>query len=178
MKRALPLGIIRRTAGCFLVGSLLSVLTGSAFATTGIDPAALVIKAELTSVLGQPVTKVVPVPEQTDDDTGGRLVYCTFHGGQSAVIVSVVSFSSAKEAQAKMSKQQAMERLEGDNAQVIEEKGLGDRAYWATTDQGAEYIVIKGARVLGIGLGGKLTQTPASYREALRALAVGAVAKL
>ena len=143
-----------------------------------VDPVALVSKAEASVLLGQPVVAVTPASEQVDEDTGGKLVYCAFRTEKSAVAVSVVSFASAKEALAKTTKQHAQERLEGDNSQITEEKDLGDRSYWATTDLGAEYIVIKGSRVLGLAIGGKLPNPPASYREALRKLAVSAAAKL
>ena len=161
---------------CAIGLGLVAVLQTTAAAS--VDPVTLVSKAEAIALLGQPVTAVTPSSEQVDEDTGGKLIYCALRTEKSALVVSVVSFSSAKEALAKMTKQHAVERMEGDNAKITEEKGLGDQAFWATTDLGAEYIVIKGSRVLGLALGGKLPNPPASYREALRKIVISAVAKL
>lgn len=161
-----------------LVAVLGTTLSSPAAPAGAVDPATLVSQAEATAVMGQPVVATPGGPAAKDDDTGGMLAYCTFRAGPTALIVSVVSFSSATEAKAKTTKQLAAARLDGDDAKIVEESGLGDRAFWATTANGAEYVVLKGSRVLGLALGGKPAKPPASYRDALRALAKSALEKL
>ena len=102
-----------------------------------VDPVKLVSKTEATALLGQPVTAVTPASEQVDEDTGGKLVYCAFRTEKSAIVVSVVSFASAQEALAKMTKQHAVERLEGDNAQITRKKS------WETAPTGPRRISVR-----------------------------------
>jgi hypothetical protein len=161
-----------------LVAVFGTALLSSAAPAGAVDPSTLVSKAEATALIGQPVVATSGGPAEKDDDSGGMLSYCTFRAGPSALIVSVVSFSSATEAKAKTTRQLAAARLDGDDAKIVEESGLGDRAFWATTANGAEYVVLKGSRVLGLALGGKPAKPPASYRDALRALAKSALEKL
>lgn len=59
-----------------------------------------------------------------------------------------------------------------------EVSGVGDRAFWATTGTAAQFVIVKGATVLGVSLGGTLPKPPASYEAALRAAASAAAAKL
>ena len=61
---------------------------------------------------------------------------------------------------------------------LTEEPGLGDKAYWAYTARAQQYVVLKGADVLGLALGGALPKPPASYQAALRAAATSASGKL
>jgi len=83
---------------------------------------------------------------------------------------------SAKKTVVVMPRQKG-ERLD-DVTEFKEVTGIGDRAFWAYTETGAEFVVMKGATVLGVSLGGKLPKPPASYEAALRAAASAAAAKL
>lgn len=68
--------------------------------------------------------------------------------------------------------------MEGEGSRIVEEPGLGDKAYWAYTSEGAEIVVLKGAVVLGVAVGGQLPNPPVSYRKALRAATAAALLKL
>lgn len=145
----------------------------------GADICSLVSKGEATSLLGQPVTHMTPSKPEKDEDTGGMLTYCSYRAGTLALVVSVVEFSSPAEARKNTTKEMAAGRLEG-KAKVTDESGLGERAYWAVSNQStaAGYTVQKGTRVLGIMLGGQGLGAPEKHKEALRKAAAGALGRL
>jgi len=156
---------------------LFSFGTASVEAAAPIDPSTLVTKGDVEKLLGQSVGITPAGRETQDEDTGGMLTYCTYHAGSMAVIVSVITFASPQEALAKMTSDRAAERMDGD-ATIVAERDLGARAFWGTSANSAEYVVVQGSHVLGIGLGGRLPQSPESYHAALRALATAALGKL
>ncbi len=92
--------------------------------------------------------------------------------------MSQVTFASAGDARKATTKELVAGRLEDEVTTLTEESGLGDKAFWACTGTGAEYVVLKGASVVGLALGGRLARPPASYQAALRAAAASASAKL
>lgn len=141
-------------------------------------PCDLLDPATVSELLGQPLTRGVPAGPEPDEDTGGTLSYCTYHAGPTALIVSQVAFESAAAARKATTKELVAGRLEDDLMALKEEPGLGDKAFWAYTPQGAEYVVLKGPSVLGLALGGRLPKPPASYQAALRAAAAKAITRL
>lgn len=156
--------------------SLSIALAASAGPVAG--PCDLVDRAAATEILGQPVTSGVAAGPEPDEDTGGTLTYCTYRAGSAALIVSRVTFGTAAAARHATTKELVAGRLEDEMKALTEEPGLGDKAFWAYTDTGAEYVVLKGSTVLGLGLGGGLPKPPASYKSTLRAGAASAIAKL
>ena len=64
-----------------------------------------------------------------------------------------------------------------DDFTITEEPGLGDKAYWAHNPRAAEFIVVKGANVLGLILGG-MPKEPTTYRAQLRGATAMATTKL
>ena len=154
------------------------LMLGQASLAAPIDPCSLVSKAEAGALLGSPILHASAFTPVKDEETGGMQVNCMMSTKTSGFVISVVSFSSAGEAHAKTTKEVVAERNDGNHLKIEEVKGLGDRAYWATTDNGAQYVVVKGARVLGLSLGGQLAHPPASYQSGMRALVVKALAKL
>ena len=141
-------------------------------------PCDLVDKATATALLGAAPLEMSPMGPEPDEDTGSTITYCTIHGQHSAIIVSQMAFKDADAARKTITKEQVTGQMEGDVKKLTEEKGLGDKAYWAYTERGVEYVVIKGANVLAVGLGGALPNPPESYHDALRAAATKAAAKL
>jgi hypothetical protein len=95
------------------------------------------------------------------------------------LILIRVDFASAPAALAATTRELVGERFsEGeDDFTVAEVPGLGDRAYWAYRPGAAELIVVKGATVLGLTLGG-MPKEPSTYQAQLRAAAVIVTTKL
>ena len=141
-------------------------------------PCDLVDRVVVARLLGHPITATSPAPEQPDDETGGRLSYCTYEGGPAGLVVSVVRFGSPAEARRAATRRLAARRLDEANATVQEEHGLGDRAYWAYTEEGAEWVVLRGTVLVGIALGGRSARPPSSLKTALREATVAAMSKL
>lgn len=141
-------------------------------------PCDLMDRATVVALLGQASAAGIPAGPERDDDTGGTLSYCTFRAGATAIIVSQVTFSSAAEAGKATTQELVLSRMGGEGSKIVDEPGLGDRAYWAYTSEGAEIVVLKGSVVLGIALGGQLPNPPASYRKALHAATAAALLKL
>lgn len=141
-------------------------------------PCELMDRATVIALLGPTSTAGTPAGPERDDDSGGTVRYCTFRAGSAALILSQVTFSSAAEAGKATTKELVTSRMEGDGAKITDEPGLGDRAYWAYTAEGAEFVVLKGSVVLGVALGGHLANPPVSYRKALRAATAAALLKL
>lgn len=142
------------------------------------NPCELMDRATVVSLLGPTSTAGTPAGPEPDDDTGGTVRYCTFRAGAAALILSQVTFATAAEAGKATTREIVLSRLEGDGSKIVEEPGLGDRAYWAYTSEGAEIVVLKGSVVLGVALGGQLPNPPASYRKALRAATAAALPKM
>jgi hypothetical protein len=141
-------------------------------------PCDLVSKAAAAQLLGQPVASMAPSGPEPDEDSGGTRTVCVYQAGNRMLIITRVAFGSAAAAREATTKELVGERLgEEEGATVTEEPGLGDKAYWATTKNGVEYIIVKGAAVLGAALGG-MPQPPATYQAQLRTVAVGAASKL
>ena len=141
-------------------------------------PCDLLDKATVSSILGRPVTDVSHTGPARDEDIGGTLSFCTYRAGAAALIVSQITFANAAAAQKATTKELVEGRMEDEVTAFKDVPGVGDRAFWAATETGAEFVILKGATVLGVSLGGKLPRPPASYEAALRAAATAAAAKL
>jgi len=141
-------------------------------------PCDLLDRATVVSILGKPVTDVSPSDPVRDEDVGGTVAYCYYRAGEAALIVSQITFASAAAAQKATTKEVVEGRMEDEVTAFKEVSGVGDRAFWASTETGAQFVIVKGANVVGVALGGSLPKPPASYEAALRAAASAAAAKL
>ncbi len=141
-------------------------------------PCDLLDRAAAGTLAGAPVSPGISEPPEPDDETNGILSYCMYRAPKGAVIVSLVAFANAGDAKKATTKELVAGRLEGDQKELKEETGVGDKAFWAYTEQGAQYVVLKGANVIAVSIGGGLPKPPASYHDALRAAAASASGKL
>ena len=155
---------------------IVTFLIAFAFLTPG--PCDLLDRATVSSILGKPVTDVKATGPERDADIGGTLAFCTYRAGAAALVVSQITFASADVARKSTTKELVDSRMDDDVTEFKEVTGIGDRAFWAYTETGAEFVVLKGAIVLGVSLGGSLPKPPASYEATLRAAASAAAAKL
>lgn len=169
-------GFVRLT---WMAGWLGCLVNGAAAATP--LPAALVAKSDLTKLVGREVSEPKTMPEDMDDELGAKQTVSFYSAGNLRILVSVHRFPSAKDAVTKLTQAKVAALVDEENpkgTKVTEESGVGDRAFWATSEHGASFTVVKGANALTLAVFGQLPQPVASYHDSLRSLAATAVAKL
>lgn len=159
-----------------LLACAVSLCAGPAFAG---DVCVLLSRADAAGLLGQPVVAVSPAGPAPDEDSGGRLSYCTWRAAGAAAVLSIVEFGSAAEAAKQLNEHWVTSRMDADDGKVAAEGGIGDKAYWAVSSEAASYTFLKGARVVQIGVGGAAdAQRPKERKDALRTLAQSLAKKL
>lgn len=155
------------------------VLLGGGFVMAAslltVDPCELVGKAQAAELLGQPVTRVMPSPPEPDEDSGGTRSSCMYFAGGRALIVIHVAFPSPEAA--RRGTQRAL-ASDDEKPTLREEPGVGDRALWSFTAEGAQYAIVKGAAVVAVSIGGGDLKNLEGYHDRLKAAAVQAVARL
>jgi len=109
-------------------------------------------KTQVGALLGG----TAPAPKQSgpqkDDDAGGVTTMCLFPAGQKVVMTMRIEFTSAAEAQKKVSADWLKKNVEA-AATYAEEKGIGDRAFWAVSSEDASFIILKGNKLYVAVLG-------------------------
>ena len=140
-------------------------------------PCDLLDPATVTALLGKPAKGTSAGPEP-DEDTDGTVSYCSYREGQIGLIVSQVEFKNAAAARKATTEELVEGRLDDEIIELKEQPGVGDKAYWAYTERGASYLVLKGAHVVSVALGGRPPKPPKTYQDALRAAATAAVSKM
>jgi hypothetical protein len=142
------------------------------------DPCAMVTSAEAASLLGAGTTNSVSEGPVPDEDTGAQRSVCVYQSTQLMLVVMVLEFPTADAARSTLTKEMVSAQLEDETAKVESESGLGDLAYWGTTDHSVAYVVLRGARVLGVVLGGDALGDPLGRRAALRTMTATATRRL
>lgn len=142
------------------------------------DPCALMSRAEATALLGQPALAGTVSGPARDEDSSGQMSYCAYRAGTSAIIVSVVEFSSPAEARKELTLKLVKDRMDEDGAKVSEEPGIGEKSFYASTAEGSMYVFLKGNKVVGVAIGGQGAPKAAAVKAALKASATAAAAKL
>ncbi len=134
-----------------------------------VDICALITQPEAEVVLGQPVTSINPGVDQ-DSVSGGTLYFCSYLGTGLAVVITLVDLGSSDNA--KQILDQELEKMLSDDPTTTSklESGLGDRAYWSTTEHACEYTVLNGNYIFSVTLGGNIGD-PAPHKAALLNLA-------
>lgn len=142
-------------------------------------PCDLLTRAAASELLGQQVTTPTPSGPEPDEDTGGIRTVCVYQAGTRMLILIRLVFASAPAALEATTRELVGERFSDgeDDFTIAEVPGLGDRAFWAYRPRAAEFIVVKGATVLGLSLGG-MPKEPSMYQAQLRAAAVIVTTKL
>ena len=161
-----------------VLASVQALLMLANTAANAADPCALLTKGDAAALLGQPVAAVVPAGPQRDEDSGGQLTYCTYRGASLAVVVSVVDFKSEAEARKQLDANLVRERMDAEDAKVTEEPGLGERAFFGASGNGAMVAFLKKNKVVGIALGGAKAPAAAASKPQLKSSALTIAAKL
>lgn len=161
---------------------MLATLAISALLTSGAGvpgPCDLLTREAAEGLLGQKVAAPEPSGPEPDEDSGGTRSVCVYQAGTRMLIVIRVAFASAAAAREATTRELVTEHYgEGEkDFTITEAPGLGDQAFWAYSARAAEFIVVKGASVLGVTLGG-MPKTPSTYQAQLRAVTVTVTNKL
>lgn len=154
-----------------MLGAALALAAG----VGSVDPCELVGKVKAAELLGQPVTRVMPSPPEPDEDSGGTRSSCMYFAGTRALIVVYVSFPSATAARRGVQRALAEDT---EKPTIREEPGVGDRALWSFTTEGAQYSIQKGAAVVALSMGGGDLKNLDAFHDRLKAATVQAAAKL
>jgi hypothetical protein len=134
------------------------------------DACSLLSQSDAAAILGQPIAQVTPAGPRRDEDSSGQLTYCTYRGASSALIVSVVEFTSGAEARKQLTSNLVRERMDAEDAKVSEEPGLGEKSYYGTSARGSMFVFLKKNRVVGVGVGGE-KQNKSVTKDSLRSVA-------
>lgn len=157
------------------------MLAGSLFvaAVAAADPCALVTRAEAAALAGHAISSAIASGPEVDPDTKASVAACLMGGGPVAVLVTVETYASAAAALRVVTAGYVKEQIDDETAKVeVEPAGVGDRAFWAYTDNGARIVTVRGATAVIVALAGPDFKNAASTRQALRAAAVRALSRL
>lgn len=141
------------------------------------DICSLVSQSEAEGVLGQTVSTPTPGTDP-DSISGGTLYFCTYLGSGLALVVSRVDLSSLEEAEDAM--EQELAQMVSDDSSITTgalAAGLGDQAFWSTSERAASVTVMQGSTVFSIAVGGNVGD-PAAYKTALQDLAASVAGRL
>jgi hypothetical protein len=141
-----------------------------------VDICALITQPEAEAVLGQPVTSVSPGVDQ-DSVTGGTLYFCSYLGTGLTVVIALVDAGSAVDAKQIMEQQLAKMLADDASTTSTQDDGLGDQAYWTTTEHAAQYTAVKDGYLFSVLLGGNIGD-PEAHRAALLNLAKSMASRL
>jgi hypothetical protein len=141
-----------------------------------VDVCPLITEPEAEAVLGQSVTAVNPGVDE-DEASGGTLYFCSYLGTDLTVVISLVDAGSAVEAEQILEQQLANAVAEDASTTSTEVDGLGDQAYWTTTEHAAQYTGVKDGYIFSVLLGGNIGD-PEAHKAALLTLAMSMASRL
>jgi len=142
------------------------------------DVAELFSKADASKLLGQPVVDVRVIGPEKDDDAPAEGTHWIYRAGESAVVVTRMTFSSAAEAQKFTTPDFVKKQMDESESKVFAESGVGEKSFWAISAEGAAWTFLKGNQIASVSMGGKKSGSPESYKAALKAAALAVAAKL
>jgi hypothetical protein len=160
---------------CAPVLTALSALAG--LPARAADACALLSRTDAAALLGEPVAGVTPAGPERDEESGGQLTFCTWRAANGSLVVSVIEFASPADARRQLEANLSQDRKDGQDAKLVEERGVGERAFWGESPTSAVVTFLKSNKVAGIAIGGAGRQ-PATRKEALRKAAIAIAATL
>ncbi|MGE0361152.1 MAG: hypothetical protein AB7H93_09910 [Vicinamibacterales bacterium] len=140
-------------------------------------PCSLVTPAEAATVTGTAPTTVLNYGPEKDPETKASVTWCVMSGAPIGLLVYVDTYASPAAALATVTPAHITSLMDSD-VKVEPEAGLGDRAFWAHNDTSARMVVIRGATVMSILIGGVDLTKAGQKRAATKALAAAALKRL
>jgi hypothetical protein len=134
--------------------------------------------ADASALLSQSAGAGQAAGPARDEDSSGQISFCTYRAGNTALILSVVEYSSPAEAKKALTLNLVKRRMDEDDAKVSEESGIGEKTFYAVSGEGSMYVFLKGNKVVGLAVGGPGSPKPAAVKEALKSRGMAVAAKL
>jgi hypothetical protein len=145
--------------------------------TPMIDLCLLFTNAQVEPLVGTIDITVTPGSD-LDETLGGSITWCTYKGDDVAFVISLAESSPAITSQDWQDLLQQMIEATADNPEISSEApGIGDQAFWVSTENSAALYVAKYPRVFALAVGGNISP-PDDYREGLKTLAEIVLARL
>jgi hypothetical protein len=141
------------------------------------NPCTLVTPAEVQTITGKVPTTVLNYGPEKDPDTKASVTWCVMSGAPVGILLYVDAYASPAAALAAVTPQRIQSLMDSD-VKVEPEAGLGDRAFWAHNDTSARMVVIRGATVMSILIGGVDLTKAGEKRGAAKTLALTALKRL
>lgn len=141
------------------------------------DPCTLITKPEAATVTGKAPTTVLSYGPERDPETKASVRWCVMSGAPVGIIVYLEELGTLEAATKFMTPARIVEVMDP-SITVEPEAGLGDRAFWAWSDESARMVVIRGGTVLSIVIGGVELTKAGTKRAAARAVAVKALSRM
>ena len=160
--------------GATLMGLVVFLFASAASVFAQPNWCASVDKAQVGALLGGPTPAPIETGPAKDADAGGITTMCLFMQGKKGVMTMRIEFPSPQEAAKKVTLEY-LKNQQGDETKYVEEKGVGDRAFWAVSDEGASYVVLKGAKLYSVALGGLDGKLAAAQKPAIAKLTLSLV---
>lgn len=141
------------------------------------NPCTLVTPAEAMTITGKRPTSILNYGPEKDPDTKASVTWCVMGGAPVGLLLYVDAYASPEAALAAVTPQRIQSLMDSD-VKVEPEPGLGDRAFWAHNDTSARVVVIRGATVMSILIGGVDLTKAGEMRGPARTLALTALKRL
>jgi len=114
---------------------------------------AAVDRAQVGALLGGTAPTPKQAGPQNDAAAGGVTTTCIFPSPNQRIVMTMrIEFPSVEEARKQVSADWLKKNIEV-KATFSEEPGLGDRAFWAVSTEGASSIILKGSKLYMAVLG-------------------------
>jgi len=134
-----------------------------------IDPCTVFTNAQVEPIVGTALITTTPGTD-TDEITGGPLVFCTYQGDDVALVLSIAKSQAAQDSQVWQNQLAAMTVPSEPGASIKEGAGLGEKAYWIVNEDSASWFVASYPYVFGLAVGGNISLAE-EYKEDLKILA-------
>jgi hypothetical protein len=159
---------------------VLGLIVASWVAVTPIqalDVCSLVPRSDLAAAIGEAVSSAKLDGPDVDQASDSRTWTCSYGLANGILAVSVAEFASASAARNFITLENLKKELKDVEIQVTEEKGIGDRTFLLTDEEGLSVTVLKGARYYAVTAGGHKLR-PDRLKAALRKVAAMFLPKL